>query len=350
LANTAKLGEVMAAELPPGQQLVAPGKWPIIGERFPENTGRPWSLTIQGQGQSKTFSLDQLRDFRQSENVIDIHCVTRWSKLGVKFRGVRLADLIAQFRPLDEAQFISFVSRSSRRHSTSLTMATALQQDTLIALEVDGEPLPEVHGGPIRNIVPGRYFYKSVKWLETIELLQHDRLGYWEAESGYHNEADPWREQRYMAPTVDRRKSAELIATRNFSGQDLRSIDASQRDLRQLQATNALLRDANFSNSDLESANFSQANLSNAHFSFSNLRKVNFRNADLEGADFSAADLRQTDFTGSSLIGSSFFDPDSPEESAAIIDPSTVLPAEVLAPLFPEQLAFVKNSLAGKAR
>jgi DMSO/TMAO reductase YedYZ molybdopterin-dependent catalytic subunit len=337
--------QAMHPELPPGQQLVAPGKWPIIGERFPEKTSRPWTLTIRCLDQETVLTLTQLRALPQIEKVVDIHCVTRWSKMGVRFGGVRFADLVSEFNPSTEPQFVSFVSRSSRRHATSLAMKTAFEQDALIALDFDGEPLPEVHGGPIRNIVPGRYFYKSVKWLETIELLEHDRLGFWEAESGYHNEADPWREQRYMAPTVDRREAARLIATRDFSNLDLRSIDASGRELKYLKAASARLRDADFSHADLESADFSNANLSNAHFCGANLRGVDFSNADLEGADFSAADLRGTNFTGSSLIGSSFFEPDSPLTSAAQIDQTTILPPDALSALFPEQLDFVEKSL-----
>ena len=152
------------------------------------------------------------------------------------------------------------------------TLDTAIAQQTLIAIDVDGQPLPPDHGGPIRNLVPGRYFYKSVKWLEEIELLEQDRLGFWEAESGYHNLADPWQEQRYLAPTIDRREAAKLIDSKNFSQRDLRGIDASSRQLPGLMAAGAALRNADFSFSDLQGADFSEANLSNAHFRRTDLR------------------------------------------------------------------------------
>ena len=122
------------------------------------------------------------------------------------------------------------------------------------------------HGGPIRNIVPRKYFYKSVKWLEKIELLSEDRLGYWEADTGYHNLADPWKEQRYMASTIDRRTAAKLIESKDFSNRDLRSIDASNRNLDGLNASGASLRDASFEQCSLVGADFSNANLSNANF------------------------------------------------------------------------------------
>src|SRR5205085_4547294 len=136
-------------------------------------------------------------------------------------------------------------ARSERGHSTSLPLADALALDTLVALTHEGAPLEPIHGGPVRTVVPERYFYKSVKWLERIELLAEDRLGYWEAEAGYHNNADPWLEQRYMAPNLDRLLVSSLLAARDFSNLDLRSIHAAGMDLRGLNARNSLLRDAN---------------------------------------------------------------------------------------------------------
>ncbi len=334
----------MDRQLPPGQQLVAPGKWPIIGERQPSESTRPWSLLISGLvAQPLRLSLEQLQSMPQSKQIIDIHCVTRWSKLQVEFAGVFLADLISMSKVDSSAEFVSFMSRSDRRHSTSLSLDKACSLRTLIALQANGAPLPESHGGPIRNIVPERYFYKSVKWLEEIELLEQDRLGYWEAESGYHNEADPWQEQRYMAPTLERKEAARLIATKDFSDRDLRGIDASHRDLEKLYAPRSLLRDANFSRSNLRAADFSNANLSNAHFRESDLRCVSFRDADLEGADFTNADLCGADLTGSSLIGASFFDPTSPEPSGAKFDKTTIIPESAILPLFPKQMEYVRR-------
>ncbi len=215
-----------AGRLPPGQQLVASEKWPIIGEKKPADSLQPWQLSISGKvAKPVAFNISQLKALPQSKMVVDIHCVTRWSKFGVEFGGVMLADLLKICDVEPVAKFVSFVARSDRRHSSSLQLDTALSQQTLIALEVDGQPLSTEHGGPIRNIVAGRYFYKSVKWLEQIELLVKDRLGFWEAESGYHNLADPWLEQRYLAPAIGRREAAQLIVSRDFSNLDLRGIE-----------------------------------------------------------------------------------------------------------------------------
>lgn len=335
-------------KLPPGQQLVAAGKWPIVGERQPPENNYPPTLTISPLAdESFELSLDDLTSFRQTKKVIDIHCVTRWSKLDVEFVGVLLSDLLAAVGVLADAKFVSFVSLSSRKHSSSLALVTALEQETLIAHSVDGSPLPEIHGGPIRNIVPGRYFYKSVKWLAELKMLDTDQLGAWEKDAGYHNLADPWKEQRYMAPNVDRRTAAKLIQTRDFSSRDLRSIDVSNMDLEGLKAKSALLRDANFRNSNLAGADFTEANLSNAHLQSANLSHCSFSNADLEGANLSAANLTGANLTGCSLIGASFceFDTDGEIVRPVKVDNQTVIPVELLGVLVPAQREFLLKVL-----
>ncbi len=334
------------SRLPPGQQLVAKNKWPIIGERKPAPSVDPWQLTLSGLTvKEQTFSLVELAALNQTTLTIDIHCVTRWSRLGVEFTGVLLSDLLAQVGVQEGGRFVSFVSRSERKHSSSLPVDVAKDQQTLIALRVDGQDLETDHGGPIRNVVPGRYFYKSVKWLERIEILANDRLGFWEAETGYHNNADPWREERYMAPTIDRRTAIRLIESLDFSGLDLRSIDASQRDLCGLNARNALLRDANFRQSLLADADFTDANLSNAHLEGADLQGVQFVRADLEGANLSGADLRNTNFLQASLIGCSFCEiQDGQVSLGAIIDATTILPDSLLEPLTRDQIDFVLSA------
>lgn len=327
--------------LPPGQQLVAKGKWPIIGERepapFPTDRSE-WGLAISGQIEKPVqLTLQELLNLPQTCQRIDIHCVTRWSKLGVEFEGVSLRHLLGMSRPKEMARFISFGSHSLRNHSSSLELPVALELDTLIALKVDGRFLETEHGGPIRNIVPGRYFYKSVKWLSQIELLSEDRLGFWEAESGYHNSADPWKEERYISSRLDRRQTAELLASRNFSGLDLMGISASNRSLTKLNARGGLLRNADFSRSDLSGSDFRSANLSNASLRFTNLRDCDFEGADLEGADLTGADLSGANLLGCSMIGCSFFDPELGDTSGARIDQRTKLTGVEIAPLFPQQ-------------
>ena len=334
-------------EIPPGQQLVARDKWPIIGEHKPAESDRPWQLVLAGLvNKEQTFSLGDISSMKQTTLKIDIHCVTRWSRQGVNFTGVLLKDLLAEVGVQSTAQFISFVSRSERKHSSSLQLKTAFDKSSLLATHVDGEPLSVDHVGPIRNIAPGRYFYKSVKWLERIELLAEDHLGFWEAETGYHNNADPWLEERYMAPTIDRRTAIKLIESLDFSNRDLRSIDASKRELAGLNAKKALLRDADFRQANLTGADFTDANLANAHLEHANLQHVKFIGTDLEGANLCGADLRHADLTRCSLIGSSFFQatPDGTRLEATI-DQSTVIPSECLNSLTEEQFQFVDSRL-----
>jgi DMSO/TMAO reductase YedYZ molybdopterin-dependent catalytic subunit len=338
-------------QLPPGQQLVAAGKWPLVGERSARDTSDPWTVSVAGlvDGQ-REFSLGELAAMPRTERMIDIHCVTRWSKSGVRFGGVLLADLFSIARPLPTARYVSFVARSERSHSTSLALGEAIELGTMIALDCDGHALPEEHGGPVRVVVPGRYFYKSLKWLAAIELLAEDRLGYWEATAGYHNHADPWREERYMAPGLTKQQAAAILATHDWSDRDLRSVDASDRQLAGLVAHRALLRDADFRRSNLQRACFAGANLSNAHFERSDLRGAKFVGADCEGADFSGADLREVDFSRASLFGASFCSESSSGETigemSARLDTTTRIDPAAIEQLTPIQQAFVRRALS----
>lgn len=332
------------SRLPPGQQFVAPGKWPLVGERIPAPPPSLWTLEIAGLVDSPFFfTLDQLKSLPVTELVTDIHCVTRWTRLEMHFRGVLLSEVLSRAKPNPSAKFLSFVANSIRKHSTSLPIAEALHLGTLIAWEADGKEIPSEHGGPLRTIVPGRYFYKSLKWLRRIDVLQHDRLGYWEAESGYHNEADPWREQRYAAANLNKAEVAELLAARDFSDKDLRSVELSSAELPGLKAIKSLLRDARFRHANLKGADFTQANLSNAQLFAANLQGANFRDADVEGADFTSADLRGADFRGASLFGATLH---TDGAAMAKIDATTKFSAAVLEQLTPSQAEFLRESSA----
>ena len=336
--------------LPPGQHLVAASKWPTIGEKLPMESDHPWQLTIAGLVDREiTFGLDDLRQLPATEMTIDIHCVTRWSKYDVVFRGVLLSDLFHAVGVQDSAKYVSFIARSERKHSSSMKLDDVISLQTLIALETDGEPLPIEKGGPIRSIVPRRYFYKSVKWVEHIELLESDQLGFWEGESGYHNEADPWKEQRFISQSVDKRRAKQLIESRNFANEDLLSIELANHDLSGLVATKALLRNANFSGCKLANADFTDANLSNARFFGADLTGANFSGADLEGADLASANLASTNFSGCSLFGATFCresgDIDPQISDGAAFNTDTVLDESTYEVLTPTQFQFVQTQL-----
>ena len=340
-------------QLPPGQQLAAIGKWPSVGEREPRPDRLPWQVVVTGGSREpRVFSLADLRNMPQVARTVDIHCVTRWSKLDVQFSGVPLAALLAQAGSDLRANFVSFVARSVRDHSTSLPLAEAIELKTLIALSVDGQPLDELRGGPLRVIVPGRYFYKSLKWLERIELLGEDRLGFWESTAGYHNTADPWREQRYMAGGITKAEAREVLASRDISGRDLRSLAAEGRDLAGLQARSALLRDANFRGCKLQGACFDGANLTNAHFEDADLRDASFASAGLDGANLTGADLRGANLLGATLFGASFCtrsEIGATSSAETQIDEQTRIHPSALEDLTPDEQEFLRSALARAA-
>ncbi|MFO0912046.1 MAG: molybdopterin-dependent oxidoreductase [Pirellulales bacterium] len=328
------------AQLPPGQQLVARDKWPVIGERSPLQSDRPWTLTVQGLvSQPTTWSCDELLRRPRVDRVIDIHCVTRWSRLQVPMSGVPLALLLAEAQPLPEARFVRFVARSERAHDSSLSLAVVRETDPLIAITADGAPLSQEHGGPFRLAVPGRYFYKSVKWLEEIELLAEDRLGYWESEAGYHNQADPWLEQRYATRLLPGAEVAERLIAGQFDDTHLLGLQAAGGQWLRFSARRAVLRNAKFDGCRLMEADFTGANLSNGSFVGADLRGANFAAADVEGADFSGADLRGADLASASVFGVTLGGPGQ----AAVIDATTRWPADVLEQLTPDQIAYLQG-------
>lgn len=331
------------SRLPPGQQLAAPHKWPVVGEQAPAPHSEAWTLQVSGAVlQAVELSLDDLACLPQVERAVDIHCVTRWSKLDMHFAGVLLADVLKLAEPTGEARFISFVARSGRGHSTSLPLDDAVELGTLLATHCQGEPLGCEHGGPLRTVVPQRYFYKSLKWLSRIELLHADRLGYWEAEAGYHNQADPWRQQRFIASSISKQQAAALLASRDLSGRTLLGLDASGRDLIGLQAGRSVLRNACFDGCRLEGADFRGANLSAASFRHANLAGAAIQDADLEGANFAGALLRGVDFSGASLLAATFCEGDH----SATLDRTTRLDPAQVAQLMPRQEQFVLKQLS----
>lgn len=327
--------------LPAGQALVGRDRWPVVGERVPRAGAQCWRVSIGGAAACEhSLTLAELRQLGWEERVVDIHCVTRWSRPGVRFGGVPMAALVDLAAPSAAARFVSFIARSERDHSTSLPLADA--RDALVALEADGEPLASEHGGPVRVVVGDRYFYKSLKWLERIELLAEDRLGYWEGTAGYHNHGDPWREQRFVASNLDRREVARLLASRDLRGRDLRGLEGAGLDLEGLRAEGASLRNADLRRARLGGANLGEANLSGARLQGADLRGASLVGADLEGAILAGADLRGADLRLTSLFGATLFE----DAVGAVVDGGTRLDQPAIDSLLPEQQAWLRTALA----
>ena len=141
-----------------------------------------------------SLTWDEFNALPRSENVQDIHCVTRWSRFDTAFEGVHWRELAALARPKPSARFA--VAWAEHDFTSNVPIASLEDDLALLATHADGEPLPLDHGFPLRLVIPHKYFWKSAKWLRGIELLPVDRPGFWER-YGYHNDADPWQEERY---------------------------------------------------------------------------------------------------------------------------------------------------------
>jgi len=180
--------------LPPGQYLT--DKWPVLhAGSVPEVDLATWDLVVEGEvEQPLRLSWEELQALPATEITVDIHCVTRWSRFDVTFRGVHWRELAALARPRPSARFV--LARAEQGYTANLPLQALEADDALLAYEADGAPLSPDHGWPLRLVVASRYFWKSAKWLRGLELRASEVPGFWER-YGYHNEADPWREERY---------------------------------------------------------------------------------------------------------------------------------------------------------
>ncbi len=182
------------ARLPPGQSLTE--KWPVLhAGSVPEVDLAAWDLRVFGEVEEPLrLTWDDLRALPSKEITLDIHCVTRWSRFDTSFRGVHWSELARRARPRPGARFV--VAHAEQDYTANVPLDALEDEEALIAYEADGEPLTPEHGWPLRLVVPHRYFWKSAKWLRGLELREDDRPGFWER-YGYHNDADPFREERY---------------------------------------------------------------------------------------------------------------------------------------------------------
>ena len=188
-----KLG-IDPKRVPPGQYLT--NRFPVltVGPN-PEFELASWDFRVFGEvDEPLRLSWDELQELPQKEVVTDIHCVTRWSKLDTVWRGVPVREVLdrAGVRPAGS----HVMAYSDGGYTTNVPLTALLDDDVLLAHTYAGEPLEPDHGAPLRLLVPKRYFWKSAKFLRSLEVMSKDRMGFWEL-NGYHNDADPWQEQRH---------------------------------------------------------------------------------------------------------------------------------------------------------
>jgi DMSO/TMAO reductase YedYZ molybdopterin-dependent catalytic subunit len=184
------------ARLPPGQYLTE--KWPVLHAggvpSYPRDLAG-WDLRIFGEVENVlTLTWKELNELPRTDDTQDIHCVTRWSKFDMTFSGVHWRELEKLVRPKPSAHYA--IAHSEHGFTANVPLEFLRDEHALLATHANGEELTPDHGWPLRLVIPDKYFWKSAKWLRAIELSAADKPGFWER-YGYHNDADPFKEERY---------------------------------------------------------------------------------------------------------------------------------------------------------
>jgi DMSO/TMAO reductase YedYZ molybdopterin-dependent catalytic subunit len=186
-------GDIDPSRIPPGQ-------YPERG--FPVLTYGPapridtarWSFGLSGLVDPEvSWTWDEFNALPQETFTVDIHCVTKWTKLDTTWTGVSLDTLLERVSP--KAAYVTAWSEGG--YTTNLPLADLRFGKAWVVHTYDGQPLERQHGGPARLLVPHLYFWKSAKWVRGLRFTAEDEPGFWEV-NGYHDYGDPWREQRYQ--------------------------------------------------------------------------------------------------------------------------------------------------------
>jgi DMSO/TMAO reductase YedYZ molybdopterin-dependent catalytic subunit len=190
-----KHGGSPPGRVPPGQYVVA--DFPVLSAGpTPRSPLAAWTFTLEDeQGrQLNRWSWEELLALPTTELTVDIHCVTKWSKLGTRWKGVSFDQLLrAASREPPTPYVMAFCDGG---YTTNLPVADLRGDRAIIAYEYDGAPLHPEHGFPARLLVPHLYFWKSAKWVRGLRFMPANSPGFWETH-GYHLHGDPWKEQRY---------------------------------------------------------------------------------------------------------------------------------------------------------
>ncbi len=184
----------VAGRVPPGQYVTE--KFPVLHYgSVPRTDLARWDFRVWGEVASPvTLTWDQFRALPRTTVHADIHCVTRWSKLDTDWEGVAIQEILRLAGVHPTASHV--LAHCEQGYTANLPLSVLDDDDVLLADTFGGQPLEPEHGYPLRLLVPKRYFWKSAKWIRGLEFLDRDILGFWER-YGYHNDADPWLEQRF---------------------------------------------------------------------------------------------------------------------------------------------------------
>lgn len=179
--------------VPPGQYLTK--GFPVLTYgQTPGISIQDWNFRVWGLAKAKTFSWSEVMAMPQSSFTADFHCVTRWSKLDVQWTGIKVTDFMKYVEADGSATHI--MQHCYGGYTTNLPLEDFVREENFFAHTLFGEPLPAEHGGPLRLVVPHLYAWKSSKWINGLEFLDHDKSGFWER-NGYHHRGEPWAEERY---------------------------------------------------------------------------------------------------------------------------------------------------------
>jgi DMSO/TMAO reductase YedYZ molybdopterin-dependent catalytic subunit len=184
----------VAGRVPPGQYLTE--KFPVLHYgSVPSVDLATWDFRVWGEVDAPfTLTWPELQSLPRTVLTADIHCVTRWSKLDTHWEGVSIRTILERARVRPSARFV--VGHAEQGYTANLPLTVLDDDDVILADTYEGAPLEPEHGYPLRLIVPKKYFWKGPKWIRGLEFLAHDAQGFWER-YGYHNDGDPWREERF---------------------------------------------------------------------------------------------------------------------------------------------------------
>ena len=180
--------------LPPGQS--EREDFPVLSKGgTPRVDTDDWEFTVTGAVENElTFTWEEFLDLPSETQLQDFHCVTGWSRLDNEFTGVPFPEIVERAGVSEDAVHVMFGAADD--YTTDLAFDACNRQEVLFAYELDGEPLPADHGGPLRVVTPHKYAWKGAKWVDSVTFLTETELGYWE-QRGYSDTANPWDEDRY---------------------------------------------------------------------------------------------------------------------------------------------------------
>ncbi len=192
--------EGLSSRVPPGQYVTA--DFPVLSAGpTPHTPLEQWTFEVNGLVcEPIHWSWAEFQQLPSRKYTVDIHCVTKWTKLDTQWEGVSI-DTLLEIAGLDpKAHFV--LAYSDGGYSTNIPLDEMINDKAFIAYNYAGAPLPAEHGGPARLVVPALYFWKSAKWVRGLTLMEKNKLGFWES-LGYNNHGDPWKEERYFGDRTD---------------------------------------------------------------------------------------------------------------------------------------------------